>query len=270
MQRNEDDLTEDDLKEMTRIADKSSPHSPYFDNVQGYQDPSEVAQVEDWAKEMRKRDHSIPGSKIRPNVDDSGKKDDPPDILVEMDGKLVGIEVTNLMEYVKENQVPIVSSGKEAILTWKYHQGQIVFSWSGSALDDDERKTLEEEVRKNPRCYRGGSAEWSLESFQQRLREIVVKKDELVSSKKKERVRERGEQALERRMNAIILLIFTPELYLQHNLPEYVEKTELRPPDNFDRIFLMGRVVPRQEAGSDLVEEDYPVFEFRLSEEVIS
>ena len=175
---------------------------------------------------MRKRGHSI--CKIRPHVDDSGEKDDPPDILVEMDGKLVGIEVTNFMEYVHENRISISLSGKETILKWKCRQGQIVFSWSGSDLDDDERKKLEERVRKNPRKYQGGWAQWTLEGFQQRLREMVAKKDKQASSKKKERARERGEQALELRMNAKILLIFTSELYLQNNLAEYVEKTELR------------------------------------------
>ena len=138
MLRREDELPKDVIKEMKRIADESSPHSPYFDNVQDYQDDSEVEPVKNWAKEMRKRGHSIPDSKIRLNVDDSGKKDEPPDILVEMDEKLVGIEVTNLIEYVKENQVSIVSSGKEAILTWKYPQeDQIVFSWSGSDLEGE-------------------------------------------------------------------------------------------------------------------------------------
>ena len=167
----------DVIKEMKRIANESSPHSPYFDNVQGYQDRSEVEQVKDWAKEMRRRGRSIPGCKIRLNVDDSGKKDEPPDILVEMDGKLVGIEVTNLMKFVQENQIPIVSSGKKTILKWKCRQGQIVFSWSGSDLGDDERKELEETVRENPRNYQGGWAQWTLEGFQQHLREIVVKKE---------------------------------------------------------------------------------------------
>ncbi len=173
----EDELPEDVIKEVKRIADKSSPHSPYFDNVHDdqnpgpwiltYQDRSEVEQVKDWAKEMRKRGHSI--GEPKPNFDESGNKDDPPDILVKMDGKEVGIEVTNLMKYVNENRISILSSGKETILEWKHRQGQIVFTWSDSDLDNDERKRFEETVRENPSYYQGKWTQWTLESFQQCL-----------------------------------------------------------------------------------------------------
>ena len=91
-----DEWTDNDLEEMKRIAEKSRPHSPYFDNIHGYQDLAEIEKVKDWALEMEKHGYSI--CKIRPNLDAAGNQDDPPDALIEMGGQLVGIEVTDLME----------------------------------------------------------------------------------------------------------------------------------------------------------------------------
>ena len=84
-------LTKTDLAELKRIVDKGHPSAPYFDNVVGYQELSEIACVNDWADEMRKQGYSI--------CDIDENPDDPPDIVAEMDGKPIGIEVTYLVEY---------------------------------------------------------------------------------------------------------------------------------------------------------------------------
>ena len=85
------------LEEMLRIAGKSSPYSPYLDNIHGHQELAEVEKVQDWAKEMEKCGHSV--SEIRLNLED------PPDVLVEIDGKLVGIEVTDLVEFPERDAI---------------------------------------------------------------------------------------------------------------------------------------------------------------------
>ena len=56
-----------------------------------YQDYFEVCATRDWARELRKSNHSIPDSKIKKN------DDDPPDVLADMDGKRIGVEVTRLI-----------------------------------------------------------------------------------------------------------------------------------------------------------------------------
>ena len=252
-----DEWTDNDLEEMKRIAEKSRPHSPYFDNIHGYQDLAEIEKVKDWALEMEKHGYSI--CKIRPNLDAAGNQDDPPDALIEMDGQLVGIEVTDLMEYVSENLIRVVGQGKGTVLKWKLRRGEPVFSWCGSTLDKDEKNRLEDEVRANHRKFEGTSVQWTLELFQNRLREIVTKKNKQASSKKSKRVREQGEQALEFRLHRRVLLIFTPEVYLQDCLAEYLEKTELSRPENFDRVFVMGDYHPDGGSGH------HPVFEVCLS-----
>ena len=56
-----------------------------------YQDYFEVCATRDWARELRKSHHSIPDYKIKKN------DDDPPDVLADMDGKRIGVEVTRLV-----------------------------------------------------------------------------------------------------------------------------------------------------------------------------
>ena len=274
IQRKEGDLTEDELEELKRIANQSSQFSPYFDNVRDYQDFSEVEQVEDWAKEMRKRGHSI--CKIDLNVDDKGRKNDPPDVLVNMDGSLVGVEVTNLVVHLSDDQIE-----------------RRIWVPSNSHLNEEERRKHAEEAIQNLNKLSVPvgpvGVEWSLSKFQVALTKSVDKKDTQAGNKREERVQQNGEQALDCRMDKQFLLIFTPELYLQDKLAEYVEGTELPRPKNFDRIFVMGCGVPQSEGdpgirrkydpetcsytylevGPNLAEECNPVFEVRLSEETI-
>ena len=227
MQRKEGDLTEDDLEELERIANKSSQFSPYFDNVQCYQDSSEVEQAKDWAKEMRKRGHSI--CKIDLNVDDKGKKDDPPDVLINMDGSLVGVEVTNLVVHLSDDQI----------------EYRIWFPSDSHLNEEERRKHAEEAIQNRNKLSVPIGVEWSLSKFQGALTKSVDEKDTRAGNKKEERVQQNGEQALDCRLDKQFLLIFTPELYLQDKLAEYVEGTELPRPKNFDRIFVMGCGVPQ-------------------------
>ena len=232
------------LEEMLRIAEKSSPYSPYLDNIHGYEELAEVEKVQDWAKEVEKCGHSISG--IRLNLDESGKPDDPPDVLADMDGKPVGTEVTDLVEYPKRHQICFASAhGEVTILEWKQRQnGAFVFRWHGAELDTDEKAKWERKVKADPDKYKQGWVMWTLELFQMRLGEIVKKKDKKAGAKKTKRMRKHGKDTLDSRLHSSILLIFTPELYLQHHLAKYLEQTEVRRPENFDRVFLMGHYVP--------------------------
>ncbi len=246
------------LEEMLRIAEKSSPYSPYLDNIHGHQELAEVEKVQDWAKEMEKCGHSI--SRIRLNLDESEKKDDPPDVLADMDRKLVGIEVTDLVVYPKRHQICFASAdGQVTTLKWERRRnGTFDFRWRGVELDPDEKLKWERNVRSDPAKYEWEWVEWNLDQFQTRLTETVKRKDEKVGAKKAKRMREHGEHALDSRLHSSFLLIFTPELYLQAHLAEYLEETEVRRPENFDRVFLMGHYVPRERP------RRHPVFEVRL------
>ena len=250
------------LEEMRRIEEKSSSRSPYFDNIHGYQELGELSKVQDWAKEMEKRDHVV--GEIRPNVDDRERPDDPPDVLAEIDGELVGIEVTDLMEYVSERMMDFFGPAGVTRLTWRLRRGQVEpgsFCWDGAACDEEKREAREKRISENP--WLGEAwVTWSLESFQRRLREIVEKKDKKIQVKKESRLKQQGQNALEFRLRGSFLLVFTPELYLQDDLEEYVEKTKLPRPGNFDRVFLMGDYVAGQPEGR------HPVFEVRLTRRI--
>ena len=243
------------LEEMQRMVEKGRP--PYFDNVHGHQGLAELDKVRDWAEEMEKCGYSISG--IRLNLDESEEPDDPPDVLAEIDGKPIGIEVTDLVEYPKQHTFCIVAAGRVTSLTWKQRQnGRFDFRWHGAELGADEEAKWEGRVKADPEKYKEEGGEWPLERFQVRLAEIVNTKDEKTGAKKAKRMRMHGEDALDLRLHRSFLLIFTPEFYLQDQLDEYVEKTEVCCPENFDRVFLMGDYVPGDRS------RRHPVFEIRL------
>ena len=233
----EEERREEVLQALRWIADKSSPYSPYFDNMHEYQRRAETAIVHDWAGEMRRLGHSV--CKIESN------EDAPPDVLAVMDGKLTGIEVTTLVDYVRESRIGIRAS-------------------SGNSPPDEGKRTMVAQCASQsiPKCN-PVRCEWPLEHFHNRLRAIVGKKGKQRRSKKVKRVREQGAHALDWRLQRGILLIFTPEIYLQDYLAEYLAKTELSRSENFDRVFVMGDYVPDGGSGH------YPVFEVCLSSRTI-
>lgn len=225
--------SEDVLKALSRIVDKHSPHSPYFDNMHEYHRRAEIAIVQDWAKEMRRSGHAV--CEIRSH------DDDPPDVLAVMDGIQIGIEVTILVEYVRDQQV-----GARAFL-------------HDSPREDGESRAVPQGASQSIPKFVPVAYEWTLGRFQIRLREIARRKDKQARAKKEKRVREQGEDALERRLRQRILLIFTAEIYLQDYLAEYLAKTELSRPENFDHVFVMGDYVPDGASGF------HPVIEVSLS-----
>ena len=247
----------EELEEMLRILEQYSPQSPYLDNIRGHQEWAELDKVRDWAKEMEKCGHSI--LRIRINLDECGKPDDPPDVLADMDGRLVGIEVTDLVEYPKKHAIWFAAPDRRAtILTWKQRQnGTFDFRWHGPEFDPDEKAKWERRVEANPDRYKDW-VDWPLERFQMRMAEIVRTKDEKAGAKKARRMRKHGENALDSRLHSSFLLIFTPELYLQHHLDRYLEETEVQRPQNFDRVFLMGDYVPGERPRRHPVSEVRP------------
>lgn len=228
-----EELTEDVLKALSRIVDKHSPHSPYFDNMHEYQRLAEIAIVQDWAKEMRRLGHTV--CKIKSN------DDDPPDVLALMDGIQIGIEVTMLVDHVRGQQGGARSFPRD--LPREDGESRVVLQGASESIPNHV-----------PIAY-----EWTLDRFQIRLREIARRKDKQARAKKEKRVREQGEDALERCLHRRILLIFTPEIYLQDYLAEYLAITELSRPENFDYVFVMGDYVP--DGGSGF----HPVIEASLS-----
>ncbi len=248
----------EELEETLRIVEQFSSDSPYLDNIHGYQELAELERVRDWAKEMEKHGHSI--SRIRLNLDESGEKDDPPDVLADFDGKPTGVEVTDLVEYPKQHAVCIATAdGRVTSVRWKRRQnGRFDFQWHGADLGPGEKATWERKIRLAPGQYKGQGVEWTLERFQVRLREVVATKDDKAAAKRAKRMRKHGEDALDSRLHGNVLLIFTPEFYLQAHLAEYVEGTVVLGPENFDRVFLMGRRVPGERP------RRHPLFEVRL------
>ena len=106
---------------MLRILEQYSPQSPYLDNIHGHQGLAELDKVRDWAKETEKCGHSI--SEIKLNLNESGKSNDPPDVLAKMNRKLIGIEVTDLVEYPKKHALCIAAVDRRVtIMRWRQRQ----------------------------------------------------------------------------------------------------------------------------------------------------
>ena len=77
-----DGKEKDDLDE---ISKKGLDHG-------AFKDLFEVFHARKWAEELRKLNHSIPDSKIETN------DDHPPDVLAEMDGERICVEVTRIID----------------------------------------------------------------------------------------------------------------------------------------------------------------------------
>ncbi|MDE2822250.1 MAG: hypothetical protein OXK79_01940 [Chloroflexota bacterium] len=259
--RRDDGVPHGVIDEMRRLREKSSPQFPYLDNDRTSKKFGELDKVRDWAKEMAKRGHVVSG--IQPNCDDCGKRDDPPDVLAELDGRPIGVEVTDLLEYIgaqHERQSLFFSDDGTTTLTWRMRGDQVEFlCWDGAGLDEDERRRWEQRISENPHYYREAWATWSPERFRERLGEIVETKDLKMGAKRKRRLSEQGQNALEHSLSQSVLLVFTPERYLQTRLDEYLKGTTLVQPKNFDRVFVMGDEVRRGRLKS------HPVFSVQLS-----
>ena len=207
------------LKSLYQIISKDAksryPRSPYWEGIREFQASSELDMVKDWAAEMAERGHSISNM--------SSNEDDPPDVLIEMGGICVGVEVTVLVR---------PRSAEEALVVYDDNDGKI------------ESLTVEQANRRFPgkdhsHFAREGNL-WTLEDFREFVWQIVAVKDRKGRRKLEEREARDGEDALDRHMDQQFLLIFSDEPYLQYRLEGYVSKAPLPDSTIFDRIFVMG------------------------------
>lgn len=233
-----DALPEDVLVDVARILLGSSPQFPYLDHSRPEKKWAEREKVRDWAEEMKKHGHVV--RKVRSN------DDDPPDVLAEMDGSPICVEVTDLLEYVSEKcerQATWIFDDDQVkvTVTWKRNGDQEVFlRWEGEGLTEDHRREIEQEIRDNPHFFEEAWKPWSSERFRERLSDRIKTKDCKLGAKKEVRLREHGENALDHRLSQNFLLVFTPEMQLQAWFGECLKETEFARPRHFDRVFVMG------------------------------
>ena len=203
-----------------------------------YQGLFEVCNTQDWARELNKLGHSIPIPKIRENRDKKCERDDPPDVLAEMDGEKIAVEVRRLFVYRKGN--------KELADRVYYGEEQVP--------DEDKKKKFVEELKQKhaKELEWPIGVEWTRETFQKYLKEIVQEKDGKMKYGKKGRDGSLCKQ---------FLLIVTHEVHLGEDiLDDYLKTTILPRPKNFDAVYVMGAHVPNFGKGH------YPVFEVCLSD----
>ena len=195
----------------------------------------------DWAKEMKKRGHSIPICEIEANPND------PPDVKAKMDGKPIGIEVTRLAKF------------------WNPYKNPIVCFPTPPAPDEQEKilgEIREECSKMKQQSPVAGPVPPG--EFPERLKEMV-------HSKEKKTPRDGA-------LHKQFLLIVTEEQ--EGDLDDYMKKIALPRPQNFDAVYVMGRQVLKSGdpgirrkfnpesncyeyvvVGPNLGEEYYPVFE---------
>ena len=153
------------------------------------------------AEEMNRRGHSIPIRKIKDNLDG------PPDVFAEMDGKTIGVEMTELVCEEAINAYPEIPPLVEPVEPGPH------------ALD------------KLPQPM---PPKWPLGKFERRLREIVQCKEEKARKKHK---RDGKDNSLSKQS----LLIVTDEPWLdEKTLSEYLKTIKLQRPQNFDGVYIMG------------------------------
>ena len=159
------------------------------------------------AKEMNRRGHSIPIRKIKENLDNEIRKNDPPDVFAEMDGKKISVEVAELVCEEAINAYPEIPPLVEPVEPGPH------------ALD------------KLPQPM---PPKWPLGKFERRLREIVQCKEEKARKKHK---RDGKDNSLSKQS----LLIVTDEPWLdEKTLSEYLKTIKLQRPQNFDGVYIMG------------------------------
>ena len=200
-------------------------HATCWHGERKFQGPMEVFATRCWSEEMDKLGHSIPICKIEENRDDKGNRDDPPDVLAEMDGNKIGVEVVELVDEKAIAKHPKIPPLRELVEP------------GPDALD------------KLPQPM---PPEWPLEKFERRLRKRVQDKEGKV---RKKHERDGKDNSLSKQF----LLIVTCEPYLDEaTLSEYLKIIKLQRPRHFDGIYVMMSYVPNP-AGKG--HGHYPLFE---------
>ena len=191
--------------------------SPYRDNVQGCQKIAELTAVRDWA-EVMKAEHSICEIKHNP--------DEPPDCFATMDGKPIGIEVTDLFE---------LGAAPPSLTTSQFKK--LLKAEFGKAAEPGAKKLFEYQKEL-----------WPLERFQAWLAKTVRTKNA-----KTPRASSLDEQFL--------LIVICRYFHSHHPVQRYLNEITLPQPSNFDRVYMMADINESDDTGGG----PYPLFRVTLS-----
>lgn len=165
----------------------------------------ELDSVCTWAEELHKR-HGIDIRNIENNLDATVDKF--PDCIAEMDGKRIGVEVTEFTVDDRERK--------------KYLKGKA----------ERSKKTP------SPKVSVPSTADWPLCKFQKKLKEIVHRKDYIARKKQ-----DKGKLMP---LHKMFLLIVTDEPSLVDILNEYLQKTEVPHPSYFMDVYVMTSYDPTE------------------------
>ena len=200
---------------LKRIENKNRKrgHATCWHAENEFQGPMEVFATRAWAEEMNRQGCQINICTIRKNTERY------PDCLAEMDGEKIGVEVTELVDENAIKEHPKIPPLVEPVEPGPH------------ALD------------KLPQPM---PPEWSSDKFEQRLNEIVQRKDRRVKDGS---------------LSKQFLLIVTCEPYLdEETLSGYLKTIKLQQPWHFDGVYVMGSYMPDPDG-----EGHYPVFEVPLA-----
>ena len=213
---------------MKRIENKNRKrgHATFWNTDNKSQGFMEVDAARNWAQEMNKRGHSIPICKIEENRDGENRKNDPPDVLAEMDGEKIGVEATELVDEKAIKEHPKIPPLMELVEPGPH------------ALD------------KFPQPI---PLQWPLDKFRKHLQNLVLDKEKKARKKEKRAGKDSS-------LSKQFLLIVTDEDWLDEaTLSEYLQTTKLQPPRYFDGVYVMMAYVPADGEGH------YQVFEVTLA-----
>ena len=118
-------------------SDRKRGHATFFHTPQKYKRLEEVSDTRAWAEEMNKRGWQIDLDTIRPNPTD------PPDVFAEMDGKTIGVEVTELVDEEAIRAHPKVPRYQGPGHFRKHFPDSPIVKWSLEKLDQSLREIVQ-------------------------------------------------------------------------------------------------------------------------------
>ena len=210
----DDPLDEADMKELEKLIESNNRRGYPGHGLRSrrYQPAVEVSAVENWANELGKQE-SICICDIRKNTADF------PDCIAELNGKQIGIEVTELTVSAEERKVYLNNTD---LVVYSPDRGLEVMTEESLKRDSPEWKP--------PKSRPPNTADWSFEEFREKLTAITQKKGEKAQS--------RQEKSELIHLHKLFLLIVTDEPNLSKGvLNRYLPKIELPRPHCFDNVY---------------------------------
>ena len=202
------------------------------------QSSMEVGATRSWAEELNKRGCAIRICTIRKNSEKF------PDCTAEIDGRKIGVEVTELTVTDKERKQYVKAVD---------NQKANVFPAQGVDYNEQTKDRVKEAQSSRLKTRVPSTPGWGFESFRKKIEDIVKKKD-----KKAQHWNEKGK--LESIDEKVLLIVKDEQNLSEDKVDEYLDAITVPRAKHFDKIYLMLSYQPGGDDGNGC----YPVFDVMM------